>query len=160
MKVESEVRTDIIVNAAKVYSRYGYKKTRMDDIAKSVDKGKSTLYYYFKNKDEVFKAVIEYEADILKAEILEAVAIANEPKEKIRSYLLTRMAVYQRVDNFYKALTNNLLSHLTFIEDVRRGYELQEINLLKRILEEGIEKNQLKLKDPSLAAMAIVTALK
>jgi hypothetical protein len=70
------------------------------------------------------------------------------------------MHVYKRVDNFYKAITNNRLLHLSYIEEIRRTYEQQEIGLLSRILDEGIEKGQIHISDSGLAAMAIVTALK
>jgi AcrR family transcriptional regulator len=160
MKFDSDVRLHIVLKAAKVFSAYGYNKTRMDDIAKSVDKKRSTIYYYFKNKDEVFNAVVEYEANILKTELLDAVANVDEPMAKVRNYLVTRMHVYKRVDNFYKAITNNRLLHLSYIEEIRRTYEQQEIGLLSRILDEGIEKGQIHISDSGLAAMAIVTALK
>jgi AcrR family transcriptional regulator len=42
----------------------------MDDVAHAVGKGKSSIYYYFNSKEDIFKAVIEYEAEILKVELL------------------------------------------------------------------------------------------
>lgn len=160
MKYDSEIRAEIIKSAAKVFSQYGYKKTRMEDVAKTVGRGKSSLYYYFKNKDEVFKAVVEYEANILKYELIDSVAMGSDSLGKIKNYLLTRMKVYKRVDNFYKVLNYESLSHLTFVEDIRRAYAKQEITLLSSILSEGFEKKQINIKEPNLAAMAIVTALK
>ncbi len=38
-----------------VFKRRGYNDITMDDIAKACGKGRSTLYHYFKNKEEVFE---------------------------------------------------------------------------------------------------------
>ncbi|PZR32764.1 MAG: hypothetical protein DI538_19000 [Azospira oryzae] len=45
---------DIINSAKKLMQQYGLKKTTMDDIAKAAVKSKSTLYYYFKDKEDIF----------------------------------------------------------------------------------------------------------
>jgi AcrR family transcriptional regulator len=48
--VSDEMRNTIICKAGELFSRYGYKKTTMDDIADALQKGKSSIYYYFQNK--------------------------------------------------------------------------------------------------------------
>jgi AcrR family transcriptional regulator len=46
---------DIINSAKKLMQQYGLKKTTMDDIAKAAVKSKSTLYYYFKDKEDILQ---------------------------------------------------------------------------------------------------------
>ena len=60
--MKSKAKTQLIEAAGVTFSRFGYRKTTMDDIAFAAGKGKSSLYYYFKNKEEVFEAVVEKEA--------------------------------------------------------------------------------------------------
>jgi len=45
-------RENILKIAREIFSKYGYKKTTLDDIANAVRKGKSSLYYYFKSKED------------------------------------------------------------------------------------------------------------
>ena len=52
------VREEILTVAQDIFSRYGYKKTTLDDIAQAIRKGKSSLYYYFSSKEDLFQAVI------------------------------------------------------------------------------------------------------
>jgi len=61
---KDEVRDQVVPATRKVFARYGYKKTALDDIAREARKGKSTIYYYFKSEDEIFNAVIDTEAEI------------------------------------------------------------------------------------------------
>jgi|TARA_R110000764_G_scaffold20586_1_gene52845 AcrR family transcriptional regulator len=49
------VRDHIILSSIKVFKELGYEKVTMNDIARASDKVRSTLYYYFSNKQEVFE---------------------------------------------------------------------------------------------------------
>ena len=61
--LQDEVRDKIIKIAALIFSKYGFSKTTVDEIAKAARKGKSTIYYYFKSKEDIFQAVVEKEAN-------------------------------------------------------------------------------------------------
>ncbi len=62
-------RENILKIAREIFSKYGFKKTTLDDIANAVRKGKSSLYYYFESKEDLFQAVIMKEVDILGHEL-------------------------------------------------------------------------------------------
>ncbi len=57
---QREERKELILNAAlNSLAKYGYHGTSMDIIASEADLGKSTIYYYFKTKDEILTAILE-----------------------------------------------------------------------------------------------------
>lgn len=61
---------DKIINVAdKIFSKFGFRKTSMDEIARIARKAKGSLYYYFENKEELFKEVITKEINNLKREL-------------------------------------------------------------------------------------------
>ena len=62
-------REQIIKAARKLIKQYGFKKASMSDIALMVHKSKSSIYYYFKSKEEIFFAIAEKEALDLKSEL-------------------------------------------------------------------------------------------
>lgn len=51
----------ILAEAARLILHYGYDKTTMSDIASAARVSKSTLYLYWKSKDELFRALLTYE---------------------------------------------------------------------------------------------------
>ena len=61
MTKDEIVKNEIIAQAQKLFKQYGLKKTTMDEIASACGKAKSTLYHYFKNKEEVFDEVLNLE---------------------------------------------------------------------------------------------------
>jgi len=54
---ENPKRDAILVAAATVFRRYGYRRTSMEDIAKETGVSRPSVYSYFKNKDEVFRSL-------------------------------------------------------------------------------------------------------
>lgn len=56
---EVSTRIDQIADAAmRMFARYGYKRSSMDDIAREAGLAKATLYLHFKGKDDVFRAML------------------------------------------------------------------------------------------------------
>lgn len=66
---KTEVKEKIVQAAITTFSKYGYDKTRMDDIAESAKLGKGTLYLYFKSKEELFYAISENSIKELKEQL-------------------------------------------------------------------------------------------
>lgn len=162
MKITKKSRvTDELIETSKyVFGKYGFKKTTMDDIAAATRRGKTSLYYYFKNKDEIFQAVIKKEAENLKANITRALKNISSPEEKIKIYILERMKTLYNLTGFYKTIKNELIDHLHFINDARKQFDKDEAEMVKIILMEGISKNKFKLDDIDLTASSIITLLK
>ena len=55
-------KTDLIIEAAqKRFGLYGVEKTSMREIANDLKLSKASLYYYFPDKESLYKAVVEKE---------------------------------------------------------------------------------------------------
>jgi AcrR family transcriptional regulator len=166
MQIKSELgnkkdqnRESILKIAREIFSKYGFKKTTLDDIAHAVRKGKSSLYYYFKSKEDLFQAVIMKEVDILAHELEIVINRNTDPVDKLRDYILTKLTTFRGLANFYHAVENDVTA-VGFIEEVKIRYEQDEIRMIKRILIEGVRKNEFEIYDFNLAAIGITTAIK
>lgn len=155
-----EARTKIIEIARNIFTHFGFKKTTMEEIALASRKGKSSIYYYFNSKEDIFKAVVEKEAEELKQELYNKIKNIEDPIERLKVYISVRMRKLNKLTNFYTALKSEYLSHLEFIEHIRKSYDLDEIQIVARIIEDGIERGKFAVDDPQLSAIAIVTAMK
>jgi AcrR family transcriptional regulator len=154
------VRDQIIAAASIVFGKYGYKKATMDEIGMATGKGKTAIYYYYKNKEDVFRAVIEKEASILARSLSETVASKSGPVEKIDAYCRARATSLLKVSNFYNAMKNELLQHLAFLNEVRQQYDRAEIKMVADILQEGNKGGVFQVKDLEITAATIVAVLK
>jgi AcrR family transcriptional regulator len=73
-----EVKNKIVESALIAFSKYGYDKTRMDDIAVAAKVSKGTLYLYFKSKEELFYAISETNILRLKEQLSSLMATRKE----------------------------------------------------------------------------------
>ena len=136
LKKQKSIKLKIVSVASYVFSKSGFKKATMEDIARAAGMGKSSIYYYFKSKEEVFEEVVKKEANALSLELEKKVInVNNNPKDKIRNYVFIRMKYLKEMVNFYEALKNDFLGNLAFTERIRKKYDKEEQQTIKNILE-------------------------
>lgn len=155
-----KAQTQIVEKAQTVFARFGFRKTTMEEIAQAAHKGKSTLYHYFQNKEEIFRAVVEKEANQLKREINQAITRENNPRAQLRAYILTRMHALKNLANLYQAFQEDYLESYSFIERLRVGYDEYERTVIARILQTGVERGEFVIDDLELMSYVIVIAFK
>jgi len=156
-----EIRNNIIKISSDIFSKHGFKKTTMNDIAKTLDMGKSSLYYYFKSKEEVFEAVVMHEAEILR-NVLENEIINRdiEPLAKIRKYVITRMQYLNNLVNFYSTLKNDFLANIAFTERIRIQYDKEETEIINNFLINGKKLGIFDIKETEVTSIVLITTLK
>ncbi len=158
--VKEEVRMHIVGIARRIFTRYGFRKTTMEEIASASQMGKSSVYYYFKSKEDIFRAVVEFEAIMLKERLNRIISKNSSPSERLKAYILFRLHHVRTLENFYAALNEEALSHMGFILEIRRNFEIEEQELVSKILEDGMEQNVFQLSSSKIGAIAISTMMK
>jgi AcrR family transcriptional regulator len=155
-----EMRNTIVDIAADIFAKFGFKKTTVDDIAQGIRKGKSSIYYYFNSKEDIFQAVVDKEANELREKIYKILNTSMSPMDKLRAYVKTRMLAIQVMANYYTLIKNNDLSNLDLIEKLRAKYDTEEALIIKGILKEGVDSGSFVIKDVDLSSIAVLTAMK
>jgi AcrR family transcriptional regulator len=156
----TDTREHILKVAMHIFSKFGFQKTTVDEIAKAAHKAKGSVYYYFRNKEELFQNVVEKEFNILQRELINAVDEGKTGKVKLSNYITIRMKVLRELSNMYEALKNDYLDYLGFVEQIREKYDNEEVALVKSILATGMKNGEFELRDEKQTAFVIVRALK
>lgn len=166
---EEIIREEVITTAQRLFQRYGFSKTTMEDIAKAMGRGKSTLYYYYKSKDEIFEAVILKEADEVFSTVTKAMQEASSAEEKLQTYLKTSFDILKSKMNLYGVIKGEVIDedNVSFcrpsMRDSLKQYNLKERQMVKELLLFGIENKEFTpdLKDNiDLVAYTVITALR
>lgn len=152
-------RQNILKIAQDVFSKYGYKRATLDDIANAISKGKSSLYYYFESKEDLFHAVVLNEVEMLTQKLDQVINRNTDPIDKLRDYMLTKITTFRRLGDFHKSLESDSAA-LNYVNELVEHYEQDEIRFIKRILIEGVRKNVFEIYDFKLAATGITMAIK
>jgi len=98
---------EIIRAAAKRFSRHGFGKTTLEEIARDVRIGKPTIYHYFKSKDELYYSSITFQSSQFIEDIK---AIFNNQDLPVGARLLEYFAFKESVHQRYSLLYDLMLS--------------------------------------------------
>ncbi len=160
---EELLREEIIRASQKLFKQYGLQKTTMEDIAKSMGRGKSTLYYYYKSKDEVIDAVILKEINELFEKTKAEVEKVTTAEDKLKAYFLVSLKTVKTKANLYKVVKGEIEDKLPHVRKLIKKFNTREIQIVKEILLLGIENkefNQSLKEDADLLAYSAVSAIR
>ncbi|MCQ2193262.1 MAG: TetR/AcrR family transcriptional regulator [Paludibacteraceae bacterium] len=147
--------------ARQLFAEKGFGATTMNDIALKSEKGRRTLYTYFKSKDEIYTAVIKTELNLLSDNLKTVVARKDlDPDEKLVQYINVRMDAVKDVVVRNGELKAEFFLNMQHVEKVRRRLDFHEKNILKEILIEGMDKGMFERRDPEFAAVCMHYCLK
>lgn len=150
----------IIDEARKVFVRYGFNKTSMADIAMASRKGRRTLYTYFTNKEDVFKAVLEKEVKVLTDKLEPIINSDKSADVKLRTYLKVRMTALKDLTLYYSAMRYDFMSNMGLLESLRKDYDALEISLIQGMLEEGNASGIFAIANTRFVSHAMLVAIK
>ena len=156
----SNTRKMLIEVARQLFAKRGKKEVTMNDIAEASKKGRRTLYTYFNNKEEIYKAVIDKELDTILEKLTVVSGQKMEPDEKLTAHILSHLDAVKDVVNRNGSLRADFFHDIYEVERKRRKIDVQEISLIRSIIVEGIKKGVFKRMDADLSSTIIFYAIK
>lgn len=137
-----KTRDKLVEVARQLFARQGIENTTMSDIANASDKGRRTIYTYFKNKREIYDAVVERESEQIVGRLRWLVTADMPPMEKLERF------IDQRIDALLDLMVhyndNNIMIRSLLKRDGKRIEEIRyraiekEHDILTAILDEGV----------------------
>ncbi len=136
-----KTREKLIDVARQLFALQGIENTTMNDIATASDKGRRTIYTYFKNKREIYNAVIERESEQLVSRLREIVTMNIQPIEKLERFLILRFEIIKNaIIRQDSSLRSFFTRDIKRIDRIRKLASHKEDEILKSILDEGVDK--------------------
>ena len=152
-------RQEILQVALKLFSAKGFHNVSMHEIAEKSEFAVGTLYKFFSNKEELYKALMLEASNVFHSSLMAALATSGNELEKIKACVEAKIKVF--LDNLdyvrlYLAETRgagfNVKAGLD--TDIKVSYE-QFLKKLATVFESGIKKRAFKKFDPYLLAVAL-----
>ena len=162
---EDIIREKIISTAKKLFQKYGMQQVTMEDVAEAAGKAKSSLYYYYKSKEEIWDAVMDIEISEIVDDIARAVAQAKSVEQKIHAFCGTMLLSLRKKRALYNIAygSGEVVKRHVFTRGIRRRFVARESVLFNEILLEGIAKGELKpmkVKEQEILVFVLLSGLK
>jgi AcrR family transcriptional regulator len=139
---KDEIAKAEIINQAQIlFQQFGIKKTTMDEIAEACGKAKSTLYHYFKSKEEVFEAVIQKELQSLRIVVKVYVEESKSLKDKLITYVIKFHEEIISKINLFRVMKNEWYNHKDAQDYFNQLLDFEK-SYLTRMLEDGYDSGE------------------
>ena len=160
IKKEEQTKGEIIAAAQKILRVYGFDKTTMEDIARASGKGKSSLYYYYKSREELFFAVAMKEMADLQAKVDQAVAARKTFADKLRTLLIERCHGIKSKMVLYSVLLKESDKYIDLFDKIQRASHKIEMESVTQIVADGINAGEFKgIKKQDITSLALMSML-
>lgn len=156
MNKKETVKLKIGQGAMQCFSKYGLEKTTLDDIAKTVGLNKASLYYYYKNKEDIFLEVALSEGKQFLTSLQEKVFLKKGVEARVQFYLQERVQYYMHVLNKNKVSTETLNKILPRFFELFDGVMKEEIKFLTAICKEGIKTGEIIKTDADKLSSSLI----
>lgn len=165
MEKDDEVKKNILDAARIVFQKWGLNKSTMEDIARETGKGKSTLYYYFKSKEEIFETLAKEEFSAILIKVQTAIKLETNAKDKLKQYIITMIKEIKNTVSIYPIVKGELKANKQFLQIIEKYLADKEEKIVFDILSEGQKTGELNylaekdLKKATEVLLGIVRAL-
>lgn len=146
--VDHEVRDQIVAAATEHFSRYGYAKTTVSDLAKAIGFSKAYIYKFFESKQAIGEMICANCLRQIETEVCAAIAGSDMPPEKLRRMFKAMTEASLRLFFQDRKLYEIAASAATERWQAVIAYEERIQKLLRDILQEGRQTGDFERKTP------------
>jgi AcrR family transcriptional regulator len=158
---EKSNRIKMIIEASqRRFGIYGIEKTSMREIAGDLKLSKASLYYYFPDKESLYKAVVEKEQVEFIEKISDRILSIKEPEELLLEYSRKRLLYFRTLLNLSRLRLDVYSGIKPDLSDTIRIFKDKEKEILKRIFEKGISKGIFFIENTDETAVLFLDLLK
>ncbi len=154
-----KTRERFIEVARQLFARKGVENTTMNDIASASEKGRRTIYTYFKSKRDIYNAVVEQETDIALSQLRTIVAKPIPADEKLTEYIDAHFETMQEVVSRNGSLRAWFFRDVRKVDRARRIVSRKETILLQQILSEGVAEGIFEIDNIPRTALIITKTI-
>ncbi len=156
----SDKVNDILSVAQKRFGTYGFEKTTMNDIAGELEMSKAALYYYYPDKESLYKAVVEKEIEIFTYQLRERMSETDHPAELIKIYSETRIGFFRVLLNLTRIRIYEGSGISNLMAGLKNKFREMERAKMSGILLEGVQRGIFEIDDcDSIAGLFLDTLM-
>ena len=156
----SKTRERLIEVARELFAHKGLEATTMNDIAAASGRGRRTLYTYFRNKEEIYYAVIEEELARLSQNMTAVLDMDVPPEEKLFKLIYTHLQAIRETVARNGTLRAEFFRNIWMVEKVRRAFDEEEHRVLTAILQQGVDAGRFRVMHVGLMSDIIHCTIK
>ena len=144
----------ILEAAEKLFSRYGYAKTAIAEIAAEAGLKKASLYYYFPTKEDLFREVIERKRDVFRKRVDDILLKMSSATDRLNDYIQARFDYFKELQELSIAEFSLAMGNKPLLKEMFERHARQELQWLRLLFDSGKQAGEFrKSSTPQVAAV-------
>lgn len=156
----NKTKAQLVDVARQLFAKKGVEDTTMNDIALASKKGRRTLYTYFKNKEDIYMAVVKSEVDMLYEHLDKVASKDLPPEKKIMELITTHLEAAKTIVYRNGTLRADFFRDIWKVETERKFFDMKELKLFHKVLQEGKDEGVFRIDDVDITASILHYCLK
>jgi AcrR family transcriptional regulator len=158
---EKSDKVQIIIEASqKRFGLFGVEKTSMREIANDLKLSKASLYYYFPDKESLYKAVVEKEQKEFIDKITGRILSIEEPEQLLREYCTSRLSYFRTLLNLSRLRMEAYSDLKPGFRETIQVFKEKEKEIIRKIFEKGMVSGIFFITDTDQTASLFLDILK
>ena len=160
MRTKTAEQAEKILNVAvRLFATHRFHEARMEDISAAAGVGKGTLYRYFKDKDELYLALLERASAQMEERLNAAYEQGTDPRAKLEAITATIISYFDEQPHVF-----DIIQHAEALHSPDQPFPWKaravSIELTKEVILEGQRAGVFRVADPMLAVLMLLGGLR
>jgi AcrR family transcriptional regulator len=158
---EKSDKVQLIIEASqRRFGLFGVEKTSMREIANDLKLSKASLYYYFPDKESLYKAVVEKEQKEFIDKVTGRILSIEEPEQLLREYCISRLSYFKTLLNLSRLRMESYSDLKPVFRETIQIFKEKEKEIIKKIFEKGKVNGIFFINDTDQTASLFLDLLK
>lgn len=146
-------QAEILQAVLRLYRQFGPDKVSMDDIAKATGRSRTSIYYYFKNRDEIFRAAVDAIVLEMAKDLRKAVGEVADFGEQVYIFCVSKLKISREWKLILDAIWVSMdqkgqWKHMKTAESLHHKLVHQESLILKEMLAAAAARSEIRALRP------------
>ncbi|HWO02772.1 MAG TPA: CerR family C-terminal domain-containing protein [Blastocatellia bacterium] len=153
---DSEAKFKISAAAEELFAARGYAGTAIRDIASKAGVNGAMIHYYFRNKEGLYRSILESAASRVRVMLLETTGSDRSTRDRLARFVEAYSAYILSHPNLARILHRETLAGGTHLIKVAEKYAVTNYTILRETMAEGVRRRELRKIDLDLAPVSLM----
>lgn len=151
-----ETRAHILAAAERIFAEAGLAGARTEAIAASAGVNKALLYYYYRSKEELYRAILRERMGELRQRGLAAISQGRSAQAKVEGFVNAQLDFFSARRYYPQLVLRLMMAGERALADLRRKQVAPVYQRLAKVIEEGVRKGELRPVDSHHAVLSLI----
>jgi AcrR family transcriptional regulator len=150
----------ILTAAARLFAGQRFHEVRIEDVAVAAAVGKGTVYRYFRDKEELYEALLARAAEQVSSRLDNELARASGPQERLKAVVRTFLEYFDEQPHLFDLIQHIEVSHPLQPDSPWQRVRMETWDIMRAIFADARRTGAFAVRDPEVGLLMLLGGLR